>query len=161
MIGLLRAEVLKLRAARTTWWTLGAMLLLTAVSLTINTVNNVAKIGQIRMTSDPDIQQMSVDDLYWLAAGGWDNIFAASAADLYTSGQFAGLLVTMLAGIYVVSGEFTRGTIATAFLVEPRRHRVVAAKLAVVIAGSLILWAFTTLISVPAGINYLLSIINN
>ena len=45
------------------------------------------------------------------------------AANLYTSGQFFGVLIVMLLGAILVTNEFFHLTATTTFLVTPRRER--------------------------------------
>jgi ABC-2 type transport system permease protein len=76
---------------------------------------------------------------------------AAVAADLYTSGQFFGLLMVMLLSSIVVTNEFQHQTATTTFLQTPRRERVVLAKLAVGILMGIAFWLVTTVLNVGIG----------
>ncbi|MGE5830612.1 MAG: ABC transporter permease subunit [Micromonosporaceae bacterium] len=157
MTGLLGAEVLKLRVARTTWGTLASLLVLTAASLTINIVNLTDKLDMLRFASAKPSGPANLRDLYDSANGGLDGGLAADAANLYTSGQYAGLLIAMLVGVYLVAGEFSRHTITTTVLVEPRRHRVLGTKVVIALLSGLTLWALTMVASLPAGMLFLRS----
>lgn len=66
------------------------------------------------------------------------------AADLYTSGQFFGLLMVLLLGAIIVTSEFHHQTATTTFLLTPRRERVVLAKLGAAVVVGLGLWLVTT-----------------
>ena len=80
------------------------------------------------------------------------------AANLYTSGQFLGVLLVMLLGAIMVTNEFFHLTATTTFLVTPHRERVVLAKLAAAVLLGLVFWLVTTvlnLIVVPFVLNAL------
>jgi ABC-2 type transport system permease protein len=69
---------------------------------------------------------------------------AAMAASMMTSGQFLLVLITLLLGVHLVTGEFAARTMASTFLVTPRRGLVIAAKLVTAAALGLLFWAITT-----------------
>ena len=55
----------------------------------------------------------------------------AQAANIYTSGQFFGVLFVSLLGILLITNEYYHQTATTTFLTTPHRSRVVAAKLVI------------------------------
>lgn len=74
---------------------------------------------------------------------------AARTTSMMTSGQFALVLITMLLGVYMATSEYSARTVASTFLVEPRRSRVILAKA----AGSCLFGAaFWVIATVLAGV---------
>jgi ABC-type transport system involved in multi-copper enzyme maturation permease subunit len=98
-----------------------------------------------------DFQQAQADAIaqrdHARSAAGLANL----AANIYTSGQFFGLLFVLLLGIIVVTNEFFHQTATTTFLTTPRRTAVILAKLAAGILIAAAFWLFTTVIDVIAG----------
>lgn len=69
------------------------------------------------------------------------------ATNLYTSGQFFGVLLAMLLGAILVTNEFFHLTATTTFLVSPHRERVILAKLGAAVLASLLFWLVTTVLN--------------
>ncbi len=134
---------------------LGAVLLTTVVSFAVNAINLADKIEFMRLSAAAHGEPVTIDVLDRVAGGGLGDSLGADVANLYTSGQYVGLLVAMLFGVYLVAGEFARHTMTTTLLVEPRRHRVLGTKLVVAVGGGLALWALTLIVSLPAGVLFL------
>ncbi|TDC31775.1 ABC transporter permease [Micromonospora sp. KC213] len=135
-MNLVRSELLKIRTTNA-WWllALGAFLSL-ALAFAINTWLAVSSLG-----GNPETAE----------AGGIPATPAAQAANLYTSGQYLGLMFVMLIGILMVTNEFFHQTATTTFLSTPRRTSVIVSKL---IAASLLgfgFWLVTTVIDLAAG----------
>jgi ABC-type transport system involved in multi-copper enzyme maturation permease subunit len=86
----------------------------------------------------------------------------ASAPDLtetlFTSGQYFGLLLTMIFGITIVSSEYTHQTITATFLATPNRNRVVLAKITAAILCALGFFAASTVLAVGGGTAILISL---
>ena len=80
---------------------------------------------------------------------------AAIAADMMTSGQFFGVLVTMLLGVQVVTNEYAHQTATATFLTNPHRGAVIAAKFAAAIAFGGLFWAVSTSVNLVATPIYL------
>jgi ABC-2 type transport system permease protein len=76
---------------------------------------------------------------------------AKSASNLYTSGQYFGLLFVMLLAILMITNEYRHQTVTATFLVTPKRTRVVVSKLIMAVAAAVVLWLVTTIITVTAG----------
>jgi ABC-type transport system involved in multi-copper enzyme maturation permease subunit len=89
------------------------------------------------------------------AGGGADaqaQIDAASnpiniATNLYTTGQYMGVLIVLLLCAIIVTSEFFHLTATTTFLVTPRREAVILAKLGAGIIVALVVWVVTTLLN--------------
>jgi hypothetical protein len=114
----IRAEWIKFRSLRSTWYTLAGLFV---VGLGISLLSaNVAR------------------EAYAEAGGAWDP--TAFSLSTYKIGQ---LIIGVLA-ILVVTSEYATGLIRTTLAATPRRHRVLAAKVVVaaavaVVAGQLLM----------------------
>lgn len=73
------------------------------------------------------------------------------AANVYTSGQFLGLMFVMLLGVLVVTNEFQHQTATTTFLTTPHRTRVIVSKLIAGIGLATVFWIVTQAIDLVAG----------
>jgi ABC-2 type transport system permease protein len=148
---LLRAEILK---ARTTniWWIFGlCALVAVGVSLVLNCWLASVDIDSVRNPrSDselpPGVLGPSTD-----VAG----VVARNAANIYTSGQFFGLMLVMLFGALLITNEYFHQTATTTFLATPQRARVVLAKLGAAAVIAVAGWAVVTVVSVAVGAVYL------
>ncbi|MEU8613990.1 ABC transporter permease subunit [Actinoplanes sp. NPDC048791] len=137
-MNLVKAELFKIRST-STWWILGLVtFVLWALTLLINwagsTVNASAESTE-GLTAD-QAEQVRVA-----------NEAVNVASNLYTSGQFFGVLMVMLLAAIVVTNEFFHQTATTTFLVTPRRESVVLAKLIASTLLGLVFWLVTTLLN--------------
>lgn len=133
-MNLVRAELLKIRSTNT-WWILALIYLpLWAFALFFNYLQTDA-------LASGNFGEVPADQADTLAAASLpDNL----AANLYTNGQFFGLLMVLLLGILVVTSEFFHQTVTTTFLTTPHRSAVMAAKLVATAVLALIFWLVTT-----------------
>jgi ABC-type transport system involved in multi-copper enzyme maturation permease subunit len=93
------------------------------------------------------------EEAIWRAQyGDVDAVAERSAANVYTSGQFFGLLLVLLLGILLVTNEFYHQTATSTFLTTPRRARVIGAKLAAGIGAAAGTWFVATAISLVGGV---------
>ncbi|SCF11409.1 ABC transporter permease [Micromonospora mirobrigensis] len=139
-MNLVRSELLKIRTTNA-WWLLGLGAFL---SLVLAFAFNAFYAHQVLGGNAEEF-----------GASGEAATVAGQAANIYTSGQFLGLLFVMLIGILMVTNEFFHQTATTTFLTTPRRTSVIVAKL---IAASLLgfaFWLVTTLINLAAGAIFL------
>ncbi|OZV82485.1 ABC transporter permease [Micromonospora echinospora] len=144
MMNLVRSELLKIRTT-STWWLLAiGAFLATAVAFAFN-----AWITHVSLTGDPAEIGLPPEE----AAAQAD--VAGQAANLYTSGQFFGLLLVMLIGILMVTNEFFHQTATTTFLSTPRRTSVIASKLIAASAMGFVFWLVTTVIALVAGVIFM------
>jgi ABC-type transport system involved in multi-copper enzyme maturation permease subunit len=147
-IHLVRAEFLKIRTTNA-WWLLGmGALLLLALSFLFNAI------GAHFLFTQATPEGMSAEDA---AAFEASRAVIVQAANLYTSGQFFGLMFVMLLGILVVTNEFHHQTATTTFLTTPHRTVVILAKFVGSMLGGALLWAVTTALTVPATVLFLQS----
>ena len=138
-MNLVRAELFKIRST-STWWILGlTTLVLWALTLLINWAGSSITAGTD--TSDPSLSPDQVEQVRVA------NLAVNVASNLYTSGQFFGVLMVLLLGAIVVTNEFFHQTATTTFLVTPRRESVVLAKLIASTLLGLTFWLVTTLLN--------------
>lgn len=103
MTRLVSSELLKVRTTRTVWWLLLATLALTALTVSLN-------VGFAGTDETPPIDSEFTQR----------NVFASAGA---------AYLFPLILGILGMTGEYRHQTVSATFLVEPRRGRVIAAKL--------------------------------
>ncbi|MGR6321879.1 ABC transporter permease [Micromonospora soli] len=139
-MNLVRSELLKIRTTNT-WWIFGLITLpLWALALLFNWLQTAA------LTSG-NVGDVPADQADQMAAvSSADSL----AANLYTNGQFFGLLIVMLLGIVVVTSEFFHQTVTTTFLTAPHRTAVMLAKLAAAGVLALLFWVGTTALNLVA-----------
>jgi ABC-2 type transport system permease protein len=138
-MNLLRAELLKIRTT-STWWVFGIITVpLWALALLFNwgTSSLTSRAGA-ETGGDPSLRAEQVR-----AAGEAVNI----AANLYTSGQFFGVLIVLMLSAIVVTNEFFHLTATTTFLVTPIRERVILAKLGACVLVGLVFWLAMTVLN--------------
>ena len=145
-MNLIRSEFLKLRTTNA-WWLFGiGVVALWALSFAANAFSSYILLNPGAFETGPEGSQ---PDLTPYAD------ITAIASNLYTTGQFFGLLFAMLLGILLITGEFQHQTLTTTFLTTPHRSAVVMAKLAVSAIGGVFFWFTTTLLSIPGGVIFL------
>ena len=133
-MNLVRAELFKIRTTAL-WWIMALVLLpLYAASLGVNWLT--ANAGTTEGVPEGQVEQVE-------AALEPINV----ATNLYTSGQYMGVLIVLLLCAIIVTSEFFHLTATTTFLVTPRREAVILAKFAAGIIVGLIVWAITTLLN--------------
>ncbi|MEV8505785.1 ABC transporter permease [Actinoplanes sp. NPDC051475] len=136
-MNLVRAELFKVRTT-SLWWVMGLILVpLYAASLLFNWAT--ASAGSPPPDSGvSDSQQAQFDAVMQPI-----NV----ATNLYTSGQFMGVLIVLLLCAIIVTSEFFHLTATTTFLVTPRREAVILAKFGAAVVIGLVVWALTTLLN--------------
>lgn len=131
-MNLVRAELFKVRTTAL-WWIMALILLpLYAASLGINWLTSATTTTEGAPESQADTIEATLEPI---------NV----ATNLYTSGQYMGVLIVLLLSAIIVTSEFFHLTATTTFLVTPRREAVILAKFAAAIIVSLIVWAITTI----------------
>jgi ABC-type transport system involved in multi-copper enzyme maturation permease subunit len=145
-VRLIRSEFLKLRTTNA-WWlfVLGALLML-GLAILFNWLQ-----ADFAFSEDMP-EDVSAEDAASLQAQR-NPIY--QAANLYTSGQFFGLLFVMMVGIIIVTSEFHHQTATATFLTTPHRTAVVLAKLFVAALFGAALWLVSFAINLPATIGIL------
>jgi ABC-2 type transport system permease protein len=143
---LVKSEFLKL-VTTNAWWlfALGAFVLW-ALTFLINAVG-----AHFTLTQAPP-EGMDAEQAANFAAQQ-DVVY--QAANLFTSGQFFGLMFVMLVGIVLVTNEFQHQTATATFLAAPHRTAVILAKLLVAALTGVGFWIVTTALNIPATIIFL------
>lgn len=121
MLALIRAELLKLRTIRSTWWLLGGATAYVAVNVAVVMLALIAP-GSPLDSGDVGIR---------VAMG------PSAVAGLFT----------LLLGVLVATGEFRHNTATVTFLITPGRIRVVVAKMAAVTVLSLVVAVIATAVT--------------
>jgi ABC-2 type transport system permease protein len=141
VINLVRGEVLKARTTNA-WW----LFALGAFGMLVLAFAYNALFAHALFHGDLNDEDASV-----IAQSS--SVF--QAANLFTSGQYFGLLFVMLLGIVLITNEFHHQTATTTFLTTPHRTMVVLAKLVTASLFGAGLWLVTTAINIPATIVFL------
>ena len=140
---LVSAEVMKIRTTRAWWLFVGGFAVLSALTALFGWESNHNQLYPT-LSDYPDSQRAALlahAATYRTPAGA-----AAIAASMMTSGQFLLVLMALLLGVHVATNEFAARTMTSTFLVEPRRGRVIAAKVATAAAFGAAFWAMTTVL---------------
>jgi ABC-2 type transport system permease protein len=141
-MNLVRAELTKVLTT-SLWWIFGLIMVpLWAASVGVNWLTSSVTAS----TPNSGLSPSQLDRVQ--AARQAVNV----ATNLYTSGQYLGVLLVLLLGAILVTSEYFHLTATTTFLVTPKRERVILAKLVVGVVIGLAFWAVTTvgnLIVVP------------
>lgn len=141
-MNLVRAELLKIRTTNT-WWLFGLGALVTlALAFLVNALN-----ANLSLSGPQDVEGLPREQAEQVLASA-DEVY--QAANLFTSGQYFGLLFVLLLGIIVVTNEFYHQTATTTFLTTPHRTVVVTAKLVAAALIGAFFWLVTTVLTVPA-----------
>ncbi|MEU4716276.1 ABC transporter permease subunit [Micromonospora purpureochromogenes] len=141
-MNLVRAELLKIRTTNT-WWLFGLGALVTlALAFLVNALN-----ANLSLSGPQDVEGLPQEQAEQVLASA-DEVY--QAANLFTSGQYFGLLFVLLLGIIVVTNEFYHQTATTTFLTTPHRTVVVTAKLVAAALIGALFWLVTTVLTVPA-----------
>jgi ABC-2 type transport system permease protein len=158
MTRLIRSEYLKIRTTHI-WWILAlSAFAFVALAFLLQALQIDSELHQPRVVDLPpgvppeQAEQMRQQQAEQAARAHTPAALAAGAANLYTSGQYFGLLVIMLLGILSITNEYRHQTVTATFLVTPKRTRVVVAKLIVSMAAAAVLWLVTTAVNVVAGV---------
>lgn len=147
MIKLVRSELLKVRTTNL-WWIFGILLVaFTALSFTVSALT-----AHFTLKNVPDTSGMTADQkAQVVAASHVDN----QAANLYTAGQYFGLLFVLILGVLVVTNEFFHQTATSTFLTMPKRSEVIVAKLMAAVGIGAAFWLIATVLDVVAGVVFL------
>lgn len=152
---LIKAEFRKITSTHVWWILLLVLLVFTALALWVNV--EWASLS-LRQSEPPVFEGMDPAEIEQARAEWAAQIDRAGiAANLYTSGQYFGLLLTMVFGILLVTNEYFHQTATSTFLVAPWRNRVVFAKLVTAMSWGVGMWLITTVLSLPLGAAYLAS----
>ncbi|GAA0719044.1 ABC transporter permease subunit [Dactylosporangium roseum] len=161
MTRLIRSELIKLRTTHMWWIFVLCSVAFTGIALLLNTAQADSEMDNqfVQQTPPPNLTEDQRAD--WehyqqeeearvarvrSAAG-----LAKYAVNIYTSGQFFGLLMVMLLAILVITNEFYHQTATATFLATPKRTKVIVAKLITASFMAVGFWLLATAISVAVG----------
>ncbi|WP_155368100.1 ABC transporter permease [Catellatospora vulcania] len=156
---LVRSEIRKITTTNA-WWLFGiAALVFTGLALFINMSEAAQHLDRARDTTAvfrpgrglgaaeiaaARAEFAQLHDLHLQSVNAAGNIF--------TSGQFFGLLLVMLLGTLVITNEFQYQTATATFLTTPQRTRVVFGKLVAVLGLGFVFWLVSRAVSFAAGL---------
>jgi ABC-2 type transport system permease protein len=143
-MNLVRAELLKIRTIAT-WWVLG---LITFVLWVLTTLANWAQTDSLLSLGSETMDGLTAEQKAQVVA---QTDVANIAANLYTSGQFFGLMMVMLLGAIVVTNEFFHQTATTTFLTTANRTAVIGSKLIAATILGVVFWLVTTVFNLVVG----------
>jgi ABC-type transport system involved in multi-copper enzyme maturation permease subunit len=159
---LVRGELLKVRTTNL-WWILGiCALVATALALLLNILvahfeiqeaHNPPNFRDVFAPEDnPTPEELAQVEADWRAEHQLGALLLRHAANIFTSGQFFGLLIVLLFGTLLVTNEYFHQTATTTFLTSPRRTQVILSKVLAAVSVAAFVWLVTTLIDLGAGI---------
>ncbi|MBN1174088.1 MAG: ABC transporter permease [Micromonosporaceae bacterium] len=146
----IRSELLKIRTTNT-WWLMGlGMVLFTGLALLINGLN--AHFELQPQTIDDDAPAEIREEMIREENERYSEVHSAAgiakiAANMYTSGQFFGVLFIMILGGLIVTNEYFHQTATATFLTIPHRTKVIVAKLFAAVVLGFGGWLLTTVIN--------------
>jgi ABC-2 type transport system permease protein len=130
MTNLIKAELLKLRTIRTSWWSAAAALAFVPVSIALA----MSGTGTGGATLD--------------SGTGFRNVIAAASS---------GGVVVLLMGIMLMAGEYRFNTVTSTFLITPDRKRPVLAKVAATSLAGLAIALLASLLTLAIALPWLSS----
>jgi len=143
---LIRSEIRKIFSTNAWWLFVIASVPITGIALLANMAQARDVLAQARDTTplqlpaDMDPKQAAEIQDEFARAHDLPARLVESAANIYTSGQFFGLVLVMLLGALVITNEFQYQTATATFLTTPRRSRVVLGKLVAGIGLAIMFW---------------------
>ncbi|GIH08036.1 hypothetical protein Rhe02_61030 [Rhizocola hellebori] len=159
-MNLIRSELMKIRTTNV-WWLFGiGVLVFTALSVTLwifagNQLIDDASSNAVFQPPPPEFEmspeQLAEAQRQFELQHDISRVLSGAAAQIYTSGQFFGLLFVSLLGVILVTNEYYHQTATATFLTTPQRTKVILAKLGTASLAALIFWVGTTAISGIAG----------
>jgi ABC-2 type transport system permease protein len=152
MTGLIKSELRKVRTTNVWWIMLLALVGFTALALLANILQgNNALDHPDQLAEGTDL---TPDERARVALAANVRFIASN---VYTSGQYFGLLIATVMGALIVTNEFHHQTATATFLVTPNRLRVVVAKLVAALVWGATYAVLTTLLALPVGAIWLRS----
>jgi ABC-2 type transport system permease protein len=159
-MNLIRSELMKIRTTNT-WWLFGiGIFVFTAISLLLWIVQGNFEIDNaLRAASEPfvppegDLPPAQAEMLRQQQeySSDIDRVLRATAAQIYTSGQYFGVMFVMLLGAILFTNEFYHQMATATFLTTPQRVKVIFGKFATAGIVAVVFWLFTTAINLAAG----------
>lgn len=144
-MNLVRSELLKIRTTAT-WWVLA---LITFVLWALTALVNWLQTDSMLNLATENLEGLTAEQREQVVA---QTDVANIAANLYTNGQFFGLMIVMLLGAIVVTNEFFHQTATTTFLTTAKRTEVIGAKLIAATVLGVVFWLVSTLFNLAFGV---------
>jgi ABC-2 type transport system permease protein len=162
MSKLIRAELLKIRTTNTWWIFLIAFFVCTAGVLTIwvlvadSAIDAAKSLSHEVFTPPPPDSGMSPAEIeesrrQFELERDINRTLVSNAANIYTSGQFFGLMFAMLLGTLLITNEYYHQTATATFLTIPARTKVILSKLGTAMLAAAFFWLFATALNVAVG----------
>lgn len=156
---LVRSEIRKITTTNA-WWLFGiASLAFTGLALWINMAEAAEHIARARDTTQVfrpgrgmSAAEIAVAKAEFAQQHDLHLQAINAAGNIFTSGQFFGLLLVMLLGALVITNEFQYQTATATFLTTPQRTRVVFGKLLAVLGLGVLFWLVSRALSFAAGL---------
>jgi ABC-2 type transport system permease protein len=141
---LVAAEILKIRTTRAWWLFIGGFALASALAVAFGWGMN----NNVLHPTVADYPAGAGRNAVLAQAASARTVpgAAALAASMMTSGQFLLVLITLMLGVHVATSEYHARTVTSTFLVEPRRSRVMLAKVIVCALFGTAFWAIATVL---------------
>ena len=165
MINPIRSEFMKFRTTHIWWIFALSTFVVTALAFTVWSLEAHTELNAQPMQDSTPPPGMDAEE--WERIREEENArineartaaeLAKTAANIYTSGQFFGLMFVMVLGILLVTNEFYHQTATATFLTTPKRTIVIMAKLVAAVIIGFVFWLFTTVINVGAGVLFFAS----
>jgi len=162
MSNAIRSELLKIWTTKT-WWLLGlGSLGMTALAFLQHAVEGHYEMHPQVFQPPADMPadqraEIEADNARQLAQAQLFSTLLRVAANVYTSGQFFGVMFVMLLGAMIVTNEFFHQTATATFLATPHRTTVIVAKLIASVFMAALFWLVTTGLNLIAGAIWLSS----
>lgn len=152
MIKLIRAELLKVRTTNLWWIFLILLVGLTTLAFGLAALQAHQYLHEtLQLPPGMNPQRAAEIRQQWEAQRN----VPGQAANLYTAGQYFGLLFVLILGVLVVTNEFFHQTATATFLTMPRRTRVVLAKLSAAVGIGVAFWLVATVLDLIGGLLFL------
>jgi ABC-type transport system involved in multi-copper enzyme maturation permease subunit len=160
---LIRSELLKIRTTNTWWIFLIGAFAATAVALATWIITGNIRIDDAQeaagRTFDPPEGApdfvVELERQQFELSQDISRTLHSVTAEIYTSGQFFGLMFALLIGVLLITNEYHHQTATATFLATPHRTHAILGKLATAMIGAGFFWVFATAVSVAAGATFL------
>jgi ABC-2 type transport system permease protein len=159
MLRLVRSELLKISTTNVWWIFLIGVFLATGAAFAVWAIVGHLQIAEAETAAGrefiptPGMPEglIEVERQQFELAQDLSRTLNNVAAEIYTSGQFFGLLFALLLGALLITNEYHHQTATATFLTTPQRSWVILAKLKTAMLGAGLFWLFALVISLGAG----------
>jgi ABC-2 type transport system permease protein len=165
LMNLIRSELLKIRTTNVWWMFLIGAFFATALALLVwiwtgnDQINSAEEAGNEPFTPSEEALEneeiLAIELQQWELSQDITRTLHDVMAEIYTSGQFFGLMFAMLLGTLLITNEFHHQTATATFLTTPRRSKVILGKLGTAMLAAGFFWVFSTVLSVAVGATFL------